>query len=126
MHFSTIRQIKVDHIVYYHVELEQHDVILAEGLAAETYLDVGDRHIFSGDVMTAPGPDFPARLREMAGCAPIVLTGQKLQAIRFRLAGRAGRMFPAPGAIRRPDVPAISASLYCYDSGHKPEIRLQH
>jgi T5SS/PEP-CTERM-associated repeat protein len=85
---STIRQKKLDRIVYHHVELEQHDVILAEGLAAETYLDVGDRHLFSGDPVTAPYPQFPARLWEMAGCAPLVLTGERLRAARFALAER--------------------------------------
>ncbi len=82
---STIRQIQVDRIVYHHVELEQHDIILAEGLAAETYLDVGDRHLFSGNPMTASYPDRPARLWEMAGCAPLVLTGELLRAARRAL-----------------------------------------
>ncbi len=34
---------------YYHVELDRHDVILAEGLPVESYLDTGNRHVFDID-----------------------------------------------------------------------------
>jgi hypothetical protein len=40
---ATIRQVPVDHIVYYHVELARHDVLLAEGLPTESYLETGNR-----------------------------------------------------------------------------------
>src|SRR5579859_1498178 len=33
-------------VTYYHVELDSHDVLLAEGAAAESYLDTGNRHTF--------------------------------------------------------------------------------
>ena len=39
----SIEQITPDHVTYYHVELPSHDLLLAEGLAVESYLDVGDR-----------------------------------------------------------------------------------
>src|SRR5580658_1153527 len=38
---GTIRQIVVPEVTYYHVELPAHDVILAEGLPVESYLDTG-------------------------------------------------------------------------------------
>jgi hypothetical protein len=98
---TTIRRVEVDHIVYHHVELERHDVILAEGLPAETYLDVGDRSTFSGGPVTALYPDFPARLWEMAGCATMVLTGEALQAVRSVLAERANQPAFATGAKPR-------------------------
>jgi collagen type I alpha len=41
---ATIRQLPVDFVSYYHVELPHHDVLLAEGLPAESYLDTGNRH----------------------------------------------------------------------------------
>lgn len=41
---STITQIEGDRIVYHHIEPEQHDIILAEGVAAASWLDVGDRY----------------------------------------------------------------------------------
>jgi hypothetical protein len=30
-------------VIYYHLELPRHDVLLAEGLPAESYLDTGNR-----------------------------------------------------------------------------------
>ena len=89
---STVRQTPVALVVYHHVELQRHDIILAEGLPAETYLDVGDRGTFSGGKVTAPHPDFSARRWEMAGCAPIVLTGATLAATKSVLAERAKKL----------------------------------
>ncbi len=40
---TTIRQALAEAITYYHIELPRHDVVLAEGLPAETYLDTGNR-----------------------------------------------------------------------------------
>jgi len=42
----TITQDPVDQVSYYRVELPSHDVILAEGLPAESYLDTGNRADF--------------------------------------------------------------------------------
>ncbi len=39
-------------VTYYHVELDLHDVLLAEGAAAESYLDTGNRDTFGN----ADGP----------------------------------------------------------------------
>jgi collagen type I alpha len=86
---SSIQQVERDHVVYHHVELERHDVILAETLPVESYLDAGDRENFSGGAVTALHPDFSARTWEMAGCAPMVLTGTVLDAVRTRLTARA-------------------------------------
>jgi len=44
---GTIRQLAVQHVHYFHVELESHDILLAEGAAAESYLDTGNRHMFA-------------------------------------------------------------------------------
>ncbi len=48
MNGSTIRQERdwtaVD---YYHVELNGHAILLAEGLAAESYLDTGNREFLA-------------------------------------------------------------------------------
>jgi hypothetical protein len=40
---ATIRQESVAVVEYYHVELDAHDIMLAEGLPAESYLDTGNR-----------------------------------------------------------------------------------
>ena len=44
---STIVQEPVDEVTYYHVELAAHDVILAEGLPCESYLNTGNRVAFT-------------------------------------------------------------------------------
>jgi hypothetical protein len=41
----SIRPEVVAEVTYHHVELPQHDVLLAEGAACESYLDVGNRGI---------------------------------------------------------------------------------
>ena len=85
---TTIAQVAVDEITYYHIELAQHDVVLAEGLAAETYLDVKDGSNYArGNYARGTGPaglppDFPARMWEAFGCARLVVTGKELEAAR--------------------------------------------
>ena len=51
----TVVQEPVAEVVYYHLELTAHDVILAEGLPCESYLDTGDRAAFSDDETQAAG-----------------------------------------------------------------------
>jgi collagen type I/II/III/V/XI/XXIV/XXVII alpha len=98
----NVRQVPVDRISYHHIELADHDIVLANGMPAETWLDIGNRSHFAngGEVITLH-PDFALRARETAGCAPLVLTGAKLTAVKKRLAADAARR-------RRParDVPA--------------------
>ena len=86
----TVRQVLVERISYHHIELAQHDVLLANGMPAESYLDTGDRSRFSngGDVI-ALHPDFSARAWEMHGCAPLEQPGPVLAAVRKRLAADA-------------------------------------
>jgi hypothetical protein len=81
---STIEQIEVDAIDYYHVELPRHDVLLANGLAAESFLDVnGNRGFFAnGGVPVILHPDLTALAWEANGCAPLVVTGPELDAVR--------------------------------------------
>ncbi len=88
----TVRQMLADGISYYHVELAQHDVLLADGMPAESYLDTGDRSRFSnGGGVVALHPDFSARTWEMLGCAPLVHTGPVLEAVRRRLGADVAR-----------------------------------
>ena len=47
---TSITQIEMDEVTYWHVELPRHEVILAEGLPCESYLDTGNRSAFEGTV----------------------------------------------------------------------------
>ena len=89
MNGTTIRQEARESVTYYHVELDCHEVIVAEGLAVESYLDTGNRAAFAnGGGVTMLHADFapPGDVWELAGCAPMVVTGPVLKAVRERVA----------------------------------------
>ncbi len=84
----SVAQVKQDHIEYWHVELDAHDVILAEGLPAESYLDTGNRTAFAnGGAFIEAHPDFePKHWAET--CLPLVRQGSEVTATRARLLSR--------------------------------------
>lgn len=99
----SIAQETREAITYWHVELDRHDVLLAEGLACESYLDTGNRSAFAN----APGavamtPDFARAVWATEGCAPIVTdpADPTLRALHTRLLAR-GRRLPARSAALR-------------------------
>lgn len=77
-------------VQYFHVELDAHDVLLAEGLPAESYLDTGNRAAFAngGSVVMAQ-PDFARGVWAARACAELVLDGPVLEAVRSLLHARA-------------------------------------
>ena len=92
---ATIRQ---DHacqaVTYYHVELDSHDLLLAEGAAAESYLDTGNRTVFeNAGLPLTLHPDFGAAndglRREAASCAPFVTDEAVVHSVWHDLASRA-------------------------------------
>ncbi len=79
----AIVQVACEEVTYYHVELPRHAVLLAEGLAAESYLEAGDRANFAnGGGVVALYADFATLRWEAQGCAPLVVTGREVQAAR--------------------------------------------
>ena len=97
-HGSSVTQIDLPAIEYFHIELARHDLLLAEGLPAETYLDAGGRAMFdNGGAVVTLHADFASRVWESRGCAPVKLVGPELEAVRRRLAERAARMSPRHG-----------------------------
>ncbi len=70
-------------VTYVHVELDRHDVLLAEGAAAESYLDTGNRAGFDNAAAVAPASG-PA-------CAPRRHHGPAFAAVKTRLLVRAAR-----------------------------------
>ena len=85
----SIAQVECHEIEYFHVELARHDILLAEGLPAESYLDTGNRAAFANDGVTQLHPDF-APLSRDDGCAELVQDGPRLVAVKQRLFTRAG------------------------------------
>ena len=87
---TTIEQVPIDNVTYYHVELPYHDVVLAEGLPVESYLETGGRSAFAnGGGPVALFPDFHVRVWEAMGCAPLIVTGPELDAARRLVSARA-------------------------------------
>jgi collagen type I/II/III/V/XI/XXIV/XXVII alpha len=85
----TITQHAVPRIEYWHVELPSHGVMAAEGLSVESLLPGSDRAFFgNGGVTIQLHPRHTASNWEMRGCAPLVVVGPKLQAVRGMLASR--------------------------------------
>ena len=83
---TTIARVRMSEVTYYHIELAEHAVLLAEGLPVESYLDAGDRSGFvNGGGPVALHPNFVAFRWEADGCAPLVTTGPKLAAVRRRI-----------------------------------------
>lgn len=89
--------VQEDHttITYWHVELARHDVLLAEGLPCESYLDTGNRSSFvesSGPLALHPAfapRDNALDVWRRSSCAPLVRSGAPLLALRARLLERA-------------------------------------
>jgi hypothetical protein len=96
---QSIAQEQREAITYWHVELDRHDVILAESLPCEAYLDTGNRSAFeNAEGPVALHPDFsPQDVARRAwherGCAPILVDPAKpvLRAIHIRLLAAANR-----------------------------------
>jgi hypothetical protein len=100
---TTIRQEKgwtaVD---YFHVELDSHAILLAEGLPAESYLNTGNRGFFanSGEPLVlhpdlTDETDYPTR--QAGSCAPFVWDEASVRPVWQRLAERAEALGqPAP------------------------------
>ncbi len=57
---SIAYDLAASEVTYFHLELDRHDVILAEGLPAESWLDTGNRYAFENAPVVALVPDFGA------------------------------------------------------------------
>ena len=88
---ATVVQAPVAGVTYWHVELAAHDVLLAEGLPAESYLDTGNRGAFDNAASNLRAHPLLARRqwREHA-CAKLCDDPAALVSFRRRLHARAG------------------------------------
>ncbi len=87
---ATIAREPARRVTYLHVELDTHDVLLAEGLPCESYLDTGNRGNFAnGGPVARLYPDVAQRVWEAEACAPLVLRGPLVDEARRWLAVRA-------------------------------------
>jgi hypothetical protein len=105
---SSIARDEIDEVVYWHVELDEHDehdVLFADGLACESHPDVGRRAMFvaEGSRHWTPPPAFGRFQREAAPCLPLVARGPEVADARRLLADTAagwqGDAVPRIGAV---------------------------
>lgn len=81
-------------VEYYHVELDRHAVLLAEGLPVESYLDTGNRTFFSNaGLALVLHPEFHVnaglRCWETDACAPLAVSAEAVEPVWRKLADRA-------------------------------------
>ena len=89
-------------VEYFHVELDCHVILVAEGLPAESYIDTGNRGYFANSnepLVLGPSlagtTDCPSR--EVASCAPFVWDEASVRPIWIDLANRAAKLgYPLP------------------------------
>ena len=82
---SIERQRGREVVEYFHLELARHDIVFAEGLPSESFVDCDSRTLFD-NAHTCTGGGAPP----WTFCAPRVEDGAALQAIRRRIDARAG------------------------------------
>jgi VCBS repeat-containing protein len=98
---SIVQAEAVESVEYFHIELDTHDVIIAEGALSETFIDDDSRGMFHNahdyDTLYAQVPAAAAHY-----CAPRLDEGYEVEAVRQRLALRAG-------LLRSADAPQLGA-----------------
>jgi hypothetical protein len=110
---SIIRDTTLRTVHYVHLELDEHAILFAEGLTAESYLDTGNRGLFhNADTPLVLHPDLAAAqtFREQRSVAPFAGPAE-IEPQWRRLAGRATRMgYPpfAPAVTTEPDLRLIA------------------
>jgi hypothetical protein len=89
---SIVRETTCKSVTYYHVELDAHDVLLAEGLPAESYLDTGNRSMFENagrPLLLHPAFDNDQVRRERESCMPFAADVTRVEPVHRRLVARA-------------------------------------
>jgi len=81
-------------VTYYHIELDRHAIVMANGLAAESYLDTGNRSFFRNAPVTAVGNtayhvNDASQIWEENACAPLTIAPNDVRPTWAALADRA-------------------------------------
>jgi hypothetical protein len=98
---TIVRDLEARSVSYYHIELERHSVLIAEGVPAESYLDTGNRAFFSNAglaVILHPELTINENLRcwEKDACAPLMVKPEIVRPVWQRYADRATALGFAP------------------------------
>jgi hypothetical protein len=99
---TIVRDMDAATVTYHHIELEQHGILIAEGVASESYLDTGNRAFFANaGLATLLHPDLTInenlRCWEEDACAPLTVKPDAVKPVWDRIAARAQALgFAAP------------------------------
>ena len=86
---SIVQAERVEKVEYFHIELETHDVIIAEGALSESFIDDNSRGMFhNAHEYWARHPDAPRE--PVRYCAPRRDEGYEIEAARRQIESRAG------------------------------------
>jgi Tol biopolymer transport system component len=94
---SVIQAEQVAQISYYHIELENHEIIFAENCPAETFMREDFRARFQNAAEYARL--YPGDSATETSCLPLLDHGFQLHAIQRRIAARAGLSMRDPGEL---------------------------
>jgi hypothetical protein len=98
---SIVQADSIERLDYFHIELETHDIIVAEGALSESFVDDDSRGMFQNvHEFQALYPN--ERARPDPYCAPRVAFGARVEAARRQIARRAGIPYRPPTAESRP------------------------
>jgi hypothetical protein len=90
---ATVAQTPVADMEYWHVELPRHDVLLAQGLPVESFLDTGNRASFDTALPRRPAAQGQAqRIWQEHACAPLRLDAEAHVPVRRHLLARAASL----------------------------------
>lgn len=102
---SIVQADRLDLVEYFHIELDTHDVIVAEGAASETFIDDNSRGLFHNvaefSVLYPDALATPAKY-----CAPRLDAGYEVESVRAHLLWLAG--------LRATDAPTGTGRLRGY------------
>jgi hypothetical protein len=118
-HMSICQETDRTSVEYFHIELESHSILLAEGLPVESYLDTGNRGFFgnsSEPVILHPGlPAGQHTISKSAACAEFVTDEASVRPIWQLLHDRA----VACGFFQGPDTTTREADLRVVTGGRE-------
>jgi Hint domain len=85
---KTVTQHRLQSVEYWHIELDAHDIVFAEGLPSESYLDIGNRNCFAnaGEFVELH-PDFAPK-HEAETCVRLVKKGEEVTRTKAKLLAR--------------------------------------
>lgn len=117
---SIITDTSMDRFTVYHIETEEHSILLSENLTTESYLNTDDRHLFNGDAV-----NLHLTFNENAGhqswendaAAPLTVARDKVEPIWQRLNHRATQQGYA--FVSKPEVTNDPALCLITQKGEK-------